>query len=96
MIIFGIVFGRPLYALWCPKGAQKEVFVDSFRSDFEVSGENENEAPVETAASFSRFQAPKRRKISTLFSEEVRGSSGIAVFRAFDVFGCPPEFKKGT
>jgi hypothetical protein len=46
MIIFGIVFGRPLYALWCPKGAQKEVFGESFRSDFEVSGENENEAPV--------------------------------------------------
>ena len=46
MIIFGIVFGRPLYALRRPKGAQKEVFGESFRSDFEVSGENENEAPV--------------------------------------------------
>ena len=37
---------------------------------------------------FRGFRAPKKRKISTLFSEEVRGSSGIAVFRAFDVFGC--------
>ena len=55
MIIFGIVFGMPLYALWCPKVAEKKVFGDSFRSDFEVSGENENEAPVWTAASFSRF-----------------------------------------
>ena len=62
MIIFGIVFGRPLYALWCPKGAQNKVFVDSFRSDFEVSGENENEAPVHTAASFSRFSGTKKAK----------------------------------
>ena len=55
VIFFGIVFGRPLNALWCPKGAQKEVFGDSFRSEFGVSGESENEAAVSTAASFSRF-----------------------------------------
>ena len=34
------------------------------------------------------FRASKKRWISTLFSEGVRGSSGIAFFFAFDDFGC--------
>ena len=51
-VIFEVTSDSKLYALWCPKGAQKEVFGDLFRSDFEVSGESENEAPVETAVPF--------------------------------------------
>ena len=45
-----------LYALWCPKGTQKEVLGEPFRSDFELSGESEDEVPVWTAASFSGFE----------------------------------------
>ena len=44
--IFEVTSDSELYALWCRKGAQKEVFGEPFRSDFEVSGESENEAPV--------------------------------------------------
>ena len=44
--IFEVTSASELYALWCRKGAQKEVFGKPFRSDFEVSGESENEAPV--------------------------------------------------
>ena len=43
---------------------------------------------------FRGFRAPKQRWISTLFSEGVRGSSGVAFFYAFDDFGCPPGFKR--
>ena len=53
--IFEVTSESELYALWCRKGAQKEVFGEPFRSNFEVSGESENEAPVETPAPFSRF-----------------------------------------
>ena len=53
--IFEVTSYSELYALWWPKGAQKEVFGEPFRSDSEVSGESENEAPVQTAAPFSRF-----------------------------------------
>ena len=44
--IFEVTSDPELYALWWPKGAQKEVFGEPFRRDFEVSGESENEAPV--------------------------------------------------
>ena len=44
--IFEVTSDSELCALWWPKGAQKEVFGEPFRSDFEVSGESENEAPV--------------------------------------------------
>ena len=44
--IFEVTSDSELYALWCRKGAQKEVFGEPFRIDFEVSGESENEAPV--------------------------------------------------
>ena len=53
--IFEVTSDSEVYALWCRKGAQKEVFGEPFRSDSEVSGESENEAPVETPAPFSRF-----------------------------------------
>ena len=53
--IFEVTSESELYALWCRKGAQKEVFGKPFRRDFEVSGESENEAPVWTPAPFSRF-----------------------------------------
>ena len=53
--IFEVTSDSELYALWCRKGAQKEVFGEPFRSDSEVSGESENEAPVWTPAPFSRF-----------------------------------------
>ena len=53
--IFEVTADSELYALCCPKDAQKKVFGEPFRSDFEVSGESENETPVYTAASFSRF-----------------------------------------
>ena len=53
--IFEVTSDSKLYALWCPKRAQKEVSGDPFWSDFEVSGESENEAPVLTPAPFSRF-----------------------------------------
>ena len=45
-LIFEVTSDSELYALWWPKGAQNEVFGESFRSDFEVSGESENEAPM--------------------------------------------------
>ena len=45
-VIFEVTSDSELYALWCRKGARKEVFGPPFRSDFEVSGESENEAPV--------------------------------------------------
>ena len=44
--IFDVTSDSELYALWWPKGTQKEIFGEPFRSDFEVSGESENEAPV--------------------------------------------------
>ena len=44
--IFEVTSDSELYALWRRKGAQKEVFGELFRSDSEVSGESENEAPV--------------------------------------------------
>ena len=43
---FEVTSNSELYALWCRKGTQKEVFGEPFRSDSEVSGESENEAPV--------------------------------------------------
>ena len=52
---FEVTLDSKLYALWCPKGPQKEAFGKPFRSDFEVSGESENEALIRTGASFSRF-----------------------------------------
>ena len=45
-VIFEVTSDSELYALWCPKGAQKEVFGEPVRSDSEVNGESENEAPV--------------------------------------------------
>ena len=54
-VIFEVTSDSELYALWCRKGARKEVFGEPFRTDFEVSGESENEAPVRTLAPFSRF-----------------------------------------
>ena len=53
--IFEVTSDSELCALWCRNGTQKEVSVEPFRSDSEVSGENENEAPVLTPAPFSRF-----------------------------------------
>ena len=53
--IFEVTSDSELYALWCRKGTQKEVLGEPFRSDFQVSGESENEAPVWTPASFLRF-----------------------------------------
>ena len=44
--IFDVASESELSALWRRKGAQKMVFGEAFRSDFEVSGESENEAPV--------------------------------------------------
>ena len=54
-LIFEVTSDSELYALWWPKGAQKEVFGEPFRSDSEVSGESENKAPVWTPAPLSRF-----------------------------------------
>ena len=45
-VIFEVISDPIFLALWCPKGAQKKVFGMPFRSDFEVSGERANEAPV--------------------------------------------------
>ena len=53
--VFEVTSDSELYALWCRKGAQKMGFGEAFRSDSEVSGESENEAPVPTPAPFSRF-----------------------------------------
>ena len=44
--IFEVTSDSELYALWCRKGAQKEVFGVPFRRNFEVIGESQNEAPV--------------------------------------------------
>ena len=44
--IFDVTSDSELYALWWPKGTQKEVFEEPFRRDFEVSDESKNEAPV--------------------------------------------------
>ena len=53
--IFEVTSDSEFYALWCRKGAQKEVFEEPFRSDSEVNGESENEAPVWTPAPFWGF-----------------------------------------
>ena len=53
--IFEVTSDAELYALGCRKGTQKEVFGKPFRSNLEVSGESENEAPVGTPAPFPRF-----------------------------------------
>ena len=52
--IFEMTSDSELCALWCRKGAKKEVSGKPFRNDFEVSGESENEAAVQTPAPFSR------------------------------------------
>ena len=84
-----------LYALWRAKGAQKNVFGVPFRCDSEVSGESENEARVlDGSTVFKVLGHQKSEKTSTLFSEGVRGSSGVAFSYAFNDFGCPPGFKK--
>ena len=44
--IFEVTSDSELCALWCRKRAQKKAFGEPFQSDFEVSGESENEAPV--------------------------------------------------
>ena len=59
-VIFEVTSDSKLYALWCPKGAQKDVFGEPFRSESEVCCESENEAPVWTAAPFSRFWDVKK------------------------------------
>ena len=43
---------------------------------------------------FRGFRAPKKRQISPLFPEGVRGSSGVAFSDAFDGFGYPPGSEK--
>ncbi len=43
---------------------------------------------------FRGFRAPKKRQISPLFPEGVRGSSGMAFSRAFIDSGCPPGSEK--
>ncbi len=43
---------------------------------------------------FGGFRAPKKRQISSLFPEGVRGSSGMAFSHVFYDFGCPPGFEK--
>ena len=53
--IFDVTSESKLYALWCRNGARKEVFGEPFRSDSEVSGESEIEAPVWTPATFWRL-----------------------------------------
>ena len=42
------------------------------------------------------FRPPKKRQISPLFPEGVRGSSGMAFSHAFIDFGCPPGLEKET
>ena len=43
---------------------------------------------------FRAFRAPKKRQISSLFPEGVRGSSGAPFSHAFYDFGYPPGSKK--
>ena len=43
---------------------------------------------------FRGFRAPKKRQISPLFPEGVRGSSGAPFSYTFNDFGCPPGCKK--
>ena len=50
--------------------------------------------PFKRQHRFRCFRAPKKRKISTLFSEGVRGSSGATFSYAFDDFGCPRVLRK--
>ena len=69
--IFEVTSDSELYALWRRKSAQKDVFGKPFRSDFQVSGESENEAPVQTPAPFSRFQGAKKATDFALFPEGV-------------------------
>ena len=52
LLIFEVTSESELSALWRRKGTQKQVFGEPFRSDSEVSGESENEAPVQTSAPF--------------------------------------------
>ena len=75
--IFEVTSESELSALWRRKGAQKEVFGEAFRSDFEVSGESENKAPVWTPAPFSRFQGAKKSKqILRYFRKGSEGARG--------------------
>ncbi len=43
---------------------------------------------------FGGIRAPKKRRIPTLFSEGIRGSSRIVFSYAFDNVVCPPGCKK--
>ena len=43
---------------------------------------------------FRGFRASKKRQISPLFLEGVRGSSGITFSHVFFDFGCPPGSEK--
>mgnify|MGYP000184801350 CR=1 FL=1 len=93
-VIFEVTSDSKLYALWCPKGSQKEVFGEPFRSDFEISSESENVAPVYTGASFSRFAGTKKAMDFDAIFGRVQGGLGVALFHVFYDFGCPPGIKK--
>ena len=93
MFFSGIVFGRPLYELWGPKVPKRRFLGIHFSAISRSVAKMRMKLPCRRQHRLRGFRPPQKRQISTLFSEEVRGSSGIAVFRAFDVFGCPLDFK---
>ena len=74
LFIFEVTSDSKLYALWCPKGAQKEVFGEPFRNDFEVSGKSENEAPAQTCSTV--FEVLGRQKSDGFRRYFRKGSEG--------------------
>ena len=94
--IFEVTSDSELYALWCRKGAQKEVFGKVFRSDSEVSGESENEAPVWPPTPFWRFQGAKKAKKIGAISGRGPRELQSAVFLHFLRFWVPAGFQEGA
>ena len=84
-----------LYALWRRKGAQMEVLGEPFRSDFEVSGESENEAPVWMPAPFSRFQGAEKETDFSAISGRGLRELRSAVFSRFWRFCVPAGVQEG-
>ena len=94
--IFEVTSDAELYALWCRKDTQKKVFGVPFRSDFEVSGESENEAPVWTPAPFSRFQGAKKATDFSAISGRGLRKLRSAVFSHFQRFRVPAGVQEGA
>ena len=89
--IFEVTSDSELCALWCRKVAHKKVFGNLFGWISRSVAKVRMKLPCRRQHRFRGFRAPKKRQISPLFPEGVRGSSGMAFFIDF---GCPPGSEK--